>query len=71
MPKLSQAEKAVQERMLAMLEYASRSAKSATRWHDIGFNTESKEAAKLLETRGVIEVSWVRNQYRLTPEPTQ
>lgn len=51
-----------------MLEYASRSSKSSMRWHDISFDDESKKAAELLEARGVIEVRWVRKQYRLTPK---
>lgn len=66
--KLTPAEKLVQERMFAMLEYASHSPKRAARWHDIGYSEESKEAARLLETRGVVEASWVRSQYRLTPK---
>lgn len=54
--------------MLSMLEWATRSPKSVTRWHDIGYDDESKKAAELLEARDAIEVSWIRRQYKLTPK---
>lgn len=52
--------------MFAMLEFAARHRRP--RWIDIGYDEDSKEAARLLADRGVVEVSRVRNQYRLTPK---
>jgi hypothetical protein len=64
--KLSNAERLVNEQMLAMLE---RAAKYPTRWHDIGKIEATKRAAELLEKRGVIETRQPMNQYRLKPQP--
>lgn len=66
--KLTAAEKRVQDQMLALLEWATEPPSHRLRWHDIGPLNESKEAAKRLEARGVVEVSHTRNQYRLTPK---
>jgi hypothetical protein len=63
--KLTKAEKLVQEQMLALLEWASIRPKS---WHPIGMLPETQRAAKLLASRGVIEVRKAENQYRLKPK---
>jgi hypothetical protein len=63
--KLTKAEKLVQEQMLALLEWASIRPKS---WHPIGTLPETQRAAKLLASRGVIEVRKAENQYRLKPK---
>jgi len=62
--RLTQAERRVDEAMLAMLESASEHRKG---WHDIGKIPEFKRAAELLEKRGIIETRQPQNQYRLTP----
>jgi hypothetical protein len=62
--KLSNAERLVNEQMLAMLEWASKHPK---RWHDIGKIEATQKAAELLEKRGVIEIWPETNQYRLKP----
>ena len=59
---LTKAERAVDEAMLAMLEWASDHPK---RWHDVGKLSEFKAAAELLAKRGVIEVWRETNMYRL------
>jgi hypothetical protein len=62
--KLTKAERLVDEQMLAILEWASDHPK---RWHPIGPLPASKQAAAMLEQRGVIEVWRETNQYRLKP----
>lgn len=59
--KLTKAERAVQETMLKMLEYM---ADHPTEWHSIGKFDEWKEAVRLLDARGVIEIWPETNQYR-------
>jgi hypothetical protein len=63
--KLSNEEQRLNERMLGILEYASKHPK---RWHTIGYDADSKKAIELLEKRGVIEVRRRENQYKLTPK---
>ena len=58
--KLSKAERLVQEQMLALLEYAER----PDRWYQLN---ATKQAAELLEKRGVIEIWREINRYRLKP----
>jgi len=60
--KLTKVERALDEAMLAMLEWAADHPK---RWHDIGKLPEFKGAADLLEKRGVIETRQPMNQHRL------
>jgi hypothetical protein len=62
MPKLTKAEKLVQEQMLALLEWAADRPKS---WHPIGTLPETQRAAELLAKRGLIEIASHSNQYRL------
>jgi len=62
--KLTKAERAVDEAMLAMLEWSSERPKG---WHGIGKLPEFKTAAELLEKRGIIETRQPMNQYRLKP----
>jgi hypothetical protein len=50
-PKITPAERMVQEQMLAMLEWAPDHSKA---WHKIGILEETKKAAELLAARGVI-----------------
>jgi hypothetical protein len=64
-PKITKAERLVNEQMLAMLEWA---AKHPKRWHDIGKIEATQRAAELLEKRGVIETRQPMNQYRLKPQ---
>jgi hypothetical protein len=52
-PTLTNAERLVQEQMLAMLEWAS---DHPTKWHDIGKLEATQKAAELLAKRGIIEV---------------
>jgi hypothetical protein len=66
MAKLTKAEKLVQEKMLALLEWA---ADWPNAWHDIGKLSETVKAAELLKKRGVIEIRQSMNQYRLKPAP--
>jgi hypothetical protein len=61
-PKITAAERLVQEQMLAMLEWAS---DRPDKWHRIGHLDATKKAAELLAKRGVIELSPETNQYRL------
>lgn len=61
-PKITKAEKLVNEQMLAMLEWASKHPKA---WHDIGKLEATKKAAELLAKRGVIEIWPETNGYRL------
>lgn len=65
MPKLTKAEKLVQEQMLAMMEWASEHPKA---WHKIGYLEATKKAAELLAKRGVIEVWPETGLYRLKPK---
>jgi hypothetical protein len=60
--KLTKAEKLVQEQILALLEWASDRPNS---WHPIGTLPQTKRAAELLASRGVIEVRKAENQYRI------
>jgi hypothetical protein len=61
-PKISSAERMVQEQMLAILEWAS---DHPDRWHNIGKLDATKRAAELLAKRGVIEIWPETNQYKL------
>lgn len=66
--KLTAAERALDEKMLAILEYA---AKHPAKWHSIGPEPDWNRAARLLAERGVIEIRQPMNQYRLkAPEPS-
>jgi hypothetical protein len=65
--KLTKAERLVNEQMLAMLEWATE--QKPGRWNDIGPMPESKEAARLLAERGVIEIQQPQNQYRIKRAP--
>ena len=60
--KLTQAERALDAKMLSILDYAT---KHPTRWHDIGPEEDWQRAAQLLADRGVIEIRQPMNQYRL------
>lgn len=64
--KLTKGERLVNEQMLALLEWASEHPK---RWHDIGKDPATVQAAELLAKRGVIEIRQPMNQYKLTPGP--
>jgi len=64
--RLTKAERALDEAMLAMLEWAAEHPK---KWHDIGKLTEFKGAAELLAKRGLIEIWKETNLYRLKPTP--
>jgi hypothetical protein len=64
--KLTKSERALDEAMLAMLEWAAEHPK---RWHEIGKLPEFKGAAELLEKRGVIEIWKETNLYRLKAAP--
>lgn len=61
-PKLTKAEKLVQEQMLAIIEWAS---DRPGRWHDIGKLEATMKAVDLLEKRGVVEIRRLENQYRI------
>jgi hypothetical protein len=65
-PKITAAERLVQEQMLAMLEWAS---DHPDRWHKIGNLDATKKAAELLAARGVIEVWAETGLYRLKKSP--
>jgi hypothetical protein len=60
-PKLTQAERLVQEQMLAMLKWTS----DHHGWHKIGNIEATKRAAEMLEKRGVIEIWKETGLYRL------
>jgi hypothetical protein len=60
--KITNAERMVQEQMLAMLEWAS---DHPTKWHRIGNLEATQKTAELLAVRRVIELSPETNQYRL------
>jgi hypothetical protein len=64
MAKLTKAERLVNEQMLAILEWASDHPKD---WHPIGPLPASKQAAALLQKRGVLEIWPETNLYRLRP----
>jgi hypothetical protein len=64
-PKITKAEKLVNEQMLAMLEWASKHPKA---WHDIGKIEATQRAAELLEKRGLIEIWKETGLYRLKPQ---
>jgi hypothetical protein len=63
--KLTKAEKLRDEQMLALLEWA---ADHPNNWHDIGKLSESRQAAELLEKRGIIEIWQEINRYPLKPQ---
>jgi len=63
--KLTQAERLVQEQMLAMLEWAS---DHPAKWHPIGKLDATRKAAELLAKRGVIEIWPETGLYRLKPK---
>jgi hypothetical protein len=60
--KITQAERMVQEQMLAMIEWAAANPKQ---WHNIGKLEATKKAAELLAQRGVIEIWPETGLYRL------
>jgi hypothetical protein len=60
--KLTKAEKAVAEAMLALVEWASG---NPGQWCSLGQEEATKRAAALLEKRGVIHVNVITNVYRL------
>ena len=62
MRKISKEEKLVNEQMLAVLEWAS---DNPGQWHSIGQLEATKRAVELLERRGVIQVNYLTNVYRL------
>lgn len=62
--KLTKAERALDDKMLAILEWATQHPK---RWHTIGPEKDWNRAAQLLSERGVIEIRQPMNQYRLKP----
>jgi hypothetical protein len=62
---LTNAEKLVNEQMLAMLEWASEHPKQ---WHDIGKLEATRKAAELLAKRDVIEIWSETNLYGLKPK---
>lgn len=67
--KLTKKERALDEKMLAILEYA---AKHPKKWHSIGPEPEWNRAAELLAERGAIEIRQPMNQYRLkAPEASR
>ena len=66
-PKLTKAEKLVNEQMLAMLEWATEYPKRDA-WHKSGNLEATKRAAELLEERGVIEIWKETGLYRLKPK---
>jgi hypothetical protein len=55
--KLTKAKRRVDEQMLAIIEWAAGHPKH---WHNIGPLPASKQAAAMLEQRGVIEIWWER-----------
>jgi hypothetical protein len=55
----------VDEQMLAMLEWAS---ERPGRWNKIGNMEATKQAAELLEKRGVIEIWKETGLYRVKPK---
>ena len=63
--KLTNAERLVQEQMLAILEWA---ADRPDKWHKIGNFDATKKAAELLEKRGVVEIWRETKLYRLKPQ---
>ena len=63
--KLTQAERLVQEQMLAMLEWAS---DHPDKWHKIGNLDATRKAAELLAKRDVIEIWPETGLYRLKPK---
>lgn len=63
--KLSEAERLLQEQMLAMLEWAS---DHPAKWHAIGKLEATQKAAELLEKRGAIEIWPQTGLYRLKPQ---
>ena len=63
--KLTNAERLVNEQMLAILEWASEHPKQ---WHNIGKLEATRKAAELLAKRGVIEIWPETNLYRLKPK---
>jgi hypothetical protein len=66
-PKLTRAEKLVNEQMLAILEWATEYPKPGA-WHKIGDLEATKKAAELLAARGVIEIWKETGLYRIKPK---
>jgi hypothetical protein len=64
-PKITKAERVLDEQMLTMLKWAS---DRPDKWHKIGYLDATKKAAELLTKRGVIEVWPETNMYRLRPQ---
>lgn len=60
---LTKAERLVNERILALLEWATE--RPASRWHSIGPEEDWNHAALILMERGIIEIRQPMNQYRL------
>jgi len=65
-PKITKAEKLVNEQMLAVLEWASH---NPGQWHSIGSLEATKQAVLALEKRGVLQVNLLTNVYRLKATP--
>jgi hypothetical protein len=65
--KLTAAERLVDEQMLALLEWATEYPKRDA-WHKIGNLDATKNAADLLEKRGLIEIWRETGLYRLKPK---
>jgi NDP-sugar pyrophosphorylase family protein len=65
--KLTKAERLVNERMLAVVEWA---AKHPKHWHNIGKLEATRKAAELLAKRSAIEIWKETNLYRLKPKLT-
>ena len=62
-PRLTKAERLVNEQMLALLEWAE-----PGRWCPLGRDEATLKAAELHAARGVIEIQPMTNVYRLKPE---
>jgi hypothetical protein len=63
--RLTNAERLVQEQMLAMLEWAT---DHPGKWHPIGKLDATRQAAELLAKRGVIEIWPETGLYRIKPK---
>lgn len=61
-PRLTKAERLVNEQMLALLEWAE-----PGRWCPLGRDEATLKAAALLEKRGLIQIQPITHVYRLKP----
>lgn len=61
--KLPKAERLINERILALLEWATEHPPG--RWYAIGPEEDWNRAAQILAERGIIEIRQPMNQYRL------